>query len=120
LPDGRLNLTFMKSDILTSKINGIDHDVTVLGVLRSMEQKLEKEIIAKQHFIKWQQDELRRLQGEVLKKDKIIDDLNLKLVDCRSHVEGNRQLINKLITDVDKLQQNIDWYKRTYEGRSLF
>ncbi len=110
----------MKTEILQTKLNGVDHDMTVLSFLRSMDQKLEKEIAAKQSLIKWQQEELTRLQTEILKKDRIIDELNLKLADCRSHVEGNRQLINKLITDVDKLQQNVDWYKRTYEGRSLF
>jgi len=110
----------MKNDILHNKINGVNHDIIVLNVLRSLEQKLEKEIAAKQNFIKWQQDELKRLQNEVLKKDHIIDEFNARLMECRSNVEGYRQLINKLITDVDKLQQNVDWYKRTYESRSLF
>jgi len=110
----------MKNDILHNKINGVNNDIIVLNVLRSLEQKLEKEIVAKQSFIKWQQDELKRLQNEVLKKDHIIDEFNIRLMECRSNVEGYRQLINKLITDVDKLQQNVDWYKRTYESRSLF
>ena len=116
----QLNPTLMKNDILHNKINGVNNDIIVLNVLRSLEQKLEKEIVAKQSFIKWQQDELKRLQNEVLKKDHIIDEFNIRLMECRSNVEGYRQLINKLITDVDKLQQNVDWYKRTYESRSLF
>jgi len=32
---------------------------------------------------------------------------------------GNRQLINKLLGDISRLQNDIDWYKRTYEKRSL-
>jgi peptidoglycan hydrolase CwlO-like protein len=116
----QLNPTLMKNDILHNKINGVNHDTIVLNVLRSLEQKLEKEIAAKQSLIKWQQDELKRLQNDVLKKDHIIDEFDTRLMECRSNVEGYRQLINKLITDVDKLQQNVDWYKRTYESRSLF
>jgi uncharacterized protein involved in exopolysaccharide biosynthesis len=34
-------------------------------------------------------------------------------------MEGNRQLINKLLGDLSKLQNDIDWYKRTYEQRSF-
>jgi len=54
-----------------------------------------------------------------LEKTNLVSELNAKLIQCRSQSEGNRQLINKLITDIDKLQQNVDWYKRTYESRSL-
>jgi len=110
----------MENDIIHSKINGVNHDHTILNVLKSLEQKFEKEVAAKQGLIKWQQDELKKLQAEASKKNNAIDELNLKLAGCRSNVEGYRQLINKLIFDIDKLQQNVDWYKRTYESRSLF
>lgn len=110
----------MKNDILIDKLNGIDHDESVLKTLRLIEEKLEKEITSKQNTIDWLQEELRRFQTEVAEKNNCITELNARLAECRSHVEGNRQLINKLINDIDKLQQNIDWYKRTYESRSLF
>ena len=108
----------MKNDILYDKINA-DHDAIVVRTLKLIDQKLEKEITSKQDIIKWQQEELKRLQSEVLEKTNLVAELNTKLIECRSMSEGNRQLINKLITDIDKLQQNIDWYKRTYESRSL-
>jgi uncharacterized coiled-coil DUF342 family protein len=108
----------MKNDILYDKINA-DHDATVVRTLKLIDQKLEKEIGSKQDIIEWQQEELRRLQSEVLEKNNLVSELNTKLIECRTQSEGNRQLINKLITDIDKLQQNIDWYKRTYESRSL-
>ena len=109
----------MKNDILFEKINGADHDGIVLKTLKLIEQKLEEEITSKQRIIEWQQGELKKLQIEGVEKNDTITELNTKLAECRSHVEGNRQLINKLITDIDRLQQNIDWYKRTYESRSL-
>src|SRR6476660_3267448 len=109
---------FMKNDILYDKINA-DHDALVLRTMKLIDQKLEKEIASKQDIIGWQQEELKRLQSEVLEKTNLVAELNTKLLECRSQSEGNRQLINKLITDIDKLQQNVDWYKRTYESRSL-
>ena len=108
----------MKNDILYSKINP-DHEAGVLRTLKQIDQKLEKEIGSKQDIIKWQQEELKRLQSEVSERANLISELNTRLIECRSQSEGSRQLINKLITDIDKLQQNIDWYKRTYESRSL-
>ena len=108
----------MKNDILYSKINA-DHDAVLLRTLKLIDQKLEKEISSREDLIKWQQEELKRLQSEVLEKTNMVSDLNTKLLECRSQSEGNRQLINKLITDIDRLQQNVDWYKRTYESRSL-
>lgn len=102
------------------KMNGVDQSGFVLKALQNIEQRLESELGAKQEFIQWQQLEHRRLQTEIGQKNRTISDLNDKLAECRSHVEGNRQLINKLITDIDRLQQNIEWYKRTYETRSLF
>src|SRR6476659_11098341 len=103
----------MKHDILYDKVDS-DHDAIVARTLKLIDQKLEKEIASKQDTIKWQQEELKRIQSEVLEKSNLISDLNAKLIECRSQSEGHRQLINKLITDIDKLQQNIDWYKRTY------
>jgi peptidoglycan hydrolase CwlO-like protein len=109
----------MKNDMLYDKMNGIDQSGFVLETLKNIEQRLEGELGAKQEFIQWQQVEQRRLQTEINERNNTISDLNHKLTECRSHVEGNRQLINKLITDIDRLQQNIEWYKRTYETRSL-
>lgn len=109
----------MKDNILYDKLNGIDHDERVLKTLKLIQEKLEDEISSKQKIIDWQQQELKRFQAELVGKNNSISDLDSRLAECRSHVEGNRQLINKLINDIDKLQQNIDWYRRTYESRSL-
>src|SRR5262245_14570826 len=110
----------MKHEMFYDKMNGSDQSGFVLKALKNIEQRLEGELGAKQEFIEWQQVEQRRLHTEISQKNSTISDLNDKLAECRSHVEGNRQLINKLITDIDRLQQNVEWYKRTYETRSLF
>jgi uncharacterized coiled-coil protein SlyX len=110
----------MKNDILYDKINGTDQENIVLKTLEAIDQKLEKEITISQNTIVWQQEELRRLQTQGDEQNNTIAELNSRLAECRSHVEGNRQLINKLINDIDRLQQNVDWYKNTYESRSLF
>jgi septal ring factor EnvC (AmiA/AmiB activator) len=109
----------MKNDILYDKLNGIDQDGLILKTLKSIEQKIENEIAIGQNIIDWQKEEIKRLQSETGEKNNTIVELNTRLTECRSHVEGNRQLINKLINDIARLQQNIDWYKRTYESRSL-
>jgi hypothetical protein len=110
----------MKDNILFDEINDMDESTVALKVLKTIEQKFSRETDTKRDIIEWQLVELKRLQSEVFEKSNAIVELNTKLMECRSQSEGNRQLINKLITDIDKLQQNIDWYKRTYETRSLF
>lgn len=111
----------MKNDILYDKINGTTPDSlsVILKTLSVIQQKLDKEVETNHHIIEWQQTELKRLHAEVLDKNISIVDLSTKLTDCQSQAEGNRQLINKLITDIDRLQQAIEWYRRTYETRSL-
>jgi len=111
----------MKNDILYDKVNGTTHDSipVILRTLALIELKLEKEVESNHQIIEWQQAELKRLQAEVLEKKASIIDLNTKLNDYQTQSEGNRQLINKLITDIDRFQQAIEWYRRTYETRSL-
>lgn len=92
------------------------------GIYRSLEvlqQKLLQEVEAKQASIQMLEDKVVK-QGHVL--DEKNEQINLLTVDLelsRRITEGNRQLVNKLLNDIDRLQQDVDWYKRTYESRSL-
>jgi hypothetical protein len=52
-------------------------------------------------------------------KNNLILQLNEKVAVCQQNAEGSRQLINKLLNDIERLQQDVEWYKRTYEKRSL-
>jgi predicted RNase H-like nuclease (RuvC/YqgF family) len=87
--------------------------------LEVIDQKLDKEIIAKQKTIERQEQEIQRLHGLVEEKNKIILEANEKLIDCMRNSEGSRQLINKLLNDSARLQQDVEWYKRTYVKRSF-
>jgi predicted RNase H-like nuclease (RuvC/YqgF family) len=87
--------------------------------LEMIEHKLDTEIAAKQNTIDRQEKEIQRLHGLVEEKNKIILEINGKLVECMRNSEGNRQLINKLLNDIDRLNRDIEWYKRTFETRSL-
>lgn len=53
------------------------------------------------------------------KKDAEIAALRKELQECRQTGEGTRQLINKLLNDIDNYRKDIVWYQRTYETRSL-
>ena len=60
-----------------------------------------------------------RLAKESEKKDNEIRYLKEELQKAKQYSEGNSQLINKLLGELSKLHNDIDWYKRTYEKRSL-
>jgi len=59
------------------------------------------------------------LARDAEKKDSEIRSLREELQKAKQHSEGNSQLINKLLGELSKLHNDIDWYKRTYEKRSL-
>ena len=87
--------------------------------LELIEHKLDSEILAKQRTIEYQQQEIQRLHLLIEGKDKNILEIGEKLAECTNNNEGNRQLINKLLGDIDRLRQDLNWYERTFEKRSL-
>lgn len=111
----------MKQSIImkSGHVNGEEKMEDLQQSLDLIEHKLDTEIQAKQNTIERQEQEIQRLHILIEKKDKIILETGEKLVECMSNNEGNRQLINKLLNDIDRLNQDIDWYKRTFEKRSL-
>ena len=62
---------------------------------------------------------IRDLSTEVERKNFEIKDLKESLDKANRQAEGNSQLINKLLGELSKLQNDIEWYKLTYEKRSL-
>lgn len=66
------------------------------------------------------QKDMATLRKEIFAKDNKIKLLKEELENTHHLVEGNRQLINKLLGELSKIQNNIEWYKRTYEQRSFF
>ena len=87
--------------------------------LELIEHKLDSEILAKQRTIEHQQQEIQRLHLLIEGNDKTILETSEKLAECTNNNEGNRQLINKLLGDIDRLRQDLNWYERTFEKRSL-
>ncbi|MEO5592926.1 MAG: hypothetical protein ABIR15_10710 [Chitinophagaceae bacterium] len=62
---------------------------------------------------------IRDLTAETEKKDREIILLKEALEKAQYQAEGNSQLINKLLGDLSKFQNDIEWYKLTYEKRSF-
>lgn len=87
-----------------------------LDIIKEM---LNAEIAAKQKTIESQEQEIKGLHLLIEEKKPLFFQDNEKLAECIRTNEGNRQLINKLLNDIDRLNQDIEWYKRTYETRSF-
>ncbi|MFC0773735.1 hypothetical protein [Terrimonas alba] len=113
------HVNVMNGHITQPVVSSVDMD-EVQQSIESIENKLDVEIIAKQKTIEHLQNDIRRLHLLIEEKDKTVLELNEKLADCSRSNEGNRQLINKLLGDVDRMRQDIDWYQRTYEKRSFW
>lgn len=84
-----------------------------------MKQFIENEFQFKQELINRQQAEIDNLKRGLEGNQELVTELKEKLQNCSQTNAGNNQLINKLLGDITKLQNDIDWYKRTYERRSL-
>jgi len=111
----------MLRKILTENYE-VDQAQVVLHIYRSLEeiqQKLQDDIAHKQTIIDNGVAEIKMLRSQLEVKDQTIQNLENKLLESQRSIEGNRQLVNKLLNDLDRMQQNIEWYKRTYEKRSL-
>ena len=91
----------------------------IFNSLKDIQKKLEDEIVSKQYIIDGSFDEIRKLRTMMQEKDQTILSLQNKILDCQRNIDGNRQLINKLLNDLERMQQDIEWYKRTYEKRTL-
>jgi chromosome segregation ATPase len=88
--------------------------------LERLVQQMESEISLQQRIIDKQLQEIGVLKTEIEKKDTTSVKMEKQLQESIQNVEGNRQLINKLLSDIAHYQNDIDWYKRTYEKRSIW
>lgn len=88
-------------------------------ILEQIEQKLDEEVGFKQQTITRQENEIQKLRAVIEEKNSSIREMSDKVSDYQRSSEGNRQLINKLLADIDHLKQDIEWYKRTYVHRSF-
>jgi len=111
----------MKNKLLLDRLNGEKpySEEYINDMLEAIDQKLDEEIGFKQQTITRQENEIEKLRTVIEEKNGIIKAMNDKVAECQRTTEGNRQLINKLLTDIDRLNQDIEWYRRTYVKRSL-
>ena len=80
---------------------------------------IEDQLKEKQDLLKLKDKLILELENKNLLKDHNIAELEEKVGHHEHEMDGNRQLINKLLGDISKLQNDIEWYKRTYEKRSF-
>lgn len=88
--------------------------------LQQITQYLIQEMEYKQREIEEQRLEMEKLKKDINQKTVIISSLEQQLNQSAQNTEGHRQLINKLLNDIEHFQNDIDWYKRTYERRSIW
>ncbi|RYY20991.1 MAG: hypothetical protein EOO04_19020 [Chitinophagaceae bacterium] len=81
---------------------------------------LKNELAGKNQIINNQSAEIQRLRSVVDQRQKQLEKTQDKLEELESRSESNRQLINKLLGDISHYQNDIEWYKRTYEKRSFW
>lgn len=87
--------------------------------LNEIKAKLEHELTVKEKQLDICFNEIKALQKKLEDKEIEVKEASVKLIECQRNNEGNRQIINKLLNDLERKLQDIEWYKRTYETRSL-
>lgn len=97
-----------------------DDAVDLQTALQRLLTILEKELVGKQKTIELYEVELSRLRKDQGNKDAELKIIKQQLQEANEMAEGSRQLVNKLLNDIERMQQDISWYKRTFESRSLF
>ncbi|MEO5683257.1 MAG: hypothetical protein ABIQ88_11490 [Chitinophagaceae bacterium] len=79
-------------------------------------KELENSLNQIKHYL---EKSIRELTAQVREKDGEIKLLKEALEKAQQQSEGNSQLINKLLGELSKLQNDVEWYKLTYEKRSF-
>lgn len=62
---------------------------------------------------------LKDLEAKLAAEQQEKKQLHQSLTDENKKQEGTKQLINKLLEDIRRYQNDIEWYKKTYEKRTL-
>jgi septal ring factor EnvC (AmiA/AmiB activator) len=104
---------------MEKQLNGVmSHDM-IRQNLDQIRSFIEIELTEKKDTIKEQAAEIEELKKVLQQKDIAIGMFEANTREFQETAEGNRQLINKLLGDISRLQNEVDWYRRTYEKRSL-
>ena len=104
---------------MEKQLNGVmSHDM-IRQNLDQIRSFIEIELTEKKESIKEQAAEIEELKKTLQQKNIAIGMFEANTREFQETAEGNRQLINKLLGDISRLQNDLDWYKRTYEKRSF-
>jgi len=104
---------------MEKQLNGVmSHDM-IRQQLDHIRSFIELELAEKKETIKKQAAEIEELKKQLQQKDIAISMFEANTREFQETAEGNRQLINKLLGDISKLQNENEWYRRTYETRSF-
>ncbi|OQP47189.1 hypothetical protein A4H97_06685 [Niastella yeongjuensis] len=104
---------------MEKQLNGVmSHDM-IRQHLDQIRTFIELELAEKKETIKEQAAEIEELKKQLQQKNMAISMFEANTREFQETAEGNRQLINKLLGDISRLQNDIDWYRRTYEKRSF-
>lgn len=79
----------------------------------------EREADTKQRIIDRLLNDIERLKHALDEREAQVFRLQNEMHQCQQKNEGNHQLINKLLNDISRYQNDIEWFKRTYEKRSF-
>lgn len=96
-----------------------DVDQNMDTKLQEVLQLLKTEMESKQQSISFLEKELTLVRKESDEKSILLAKTIQECKNLQSELEGNRQLMNKLLSDLREAQNDLSWYKRTYERRSL-
>ena len=97
----------------------VNHNNNLEKAIKRLQSLMESEILNKQKTIELLQSEVEGLRKELSTEIEKAREYEIKMQQARQSAEGSRQLVNKLLNDMERMQQDIGWYKRTYENRSL-
>jgi septal ring factor EnvC (AmiA/AmiB activator) len=104
---------------MEKQLNGVMSHDTIRENLDSIRSFIEIELAEKKETIKEQASEIEELKKVLQQKNLAISMFETSMRESQQAAEGNRQLINKLLGDISRLQNDVDWYRRTYETRSF-
>jgi hypothetical protein len=96
-----------------------DNDTRLTSFMARIEAQLLQELQLKQQLLEEKSKELNEVRLHLAESRKANRTLQEQLLEQGQLIEGNRQLINKLLNDQSRLQQDVEWFRRTYETRTL-
>lgn len=100
-----------------------EKDVSEINAVRqalvAINKQMEQLVAVHKASIEKAEETIGQLLQLVNKKETIIESLETQNKELNRKGEGEKQLVNKLLGDIERLNQDIGWYKKTYEKRSL-